>query len=79
MKPALLLAVLAIATLPACTTIQNRRDLYFPQTVEGPYTRMLKDGTWRKKKTPVTGETPASPAGGHGIPDSKQVRVPIAG
>jgi hypothetical protein len=27
--------------LMGCTTIQNRRDLYFPQTVQGPYTRML--------------------------------------
>ena len=27
--------------LSGCTTIQNRRDLYFPQTVQGPYTRLL--------------------------------------
>lgn len=27
-----------------CTTIENRRDLYSPQRVEGPYTRMLRDG-----------------------------------
>lgn len=27
-----------------CTTLENRRDLYFPQTVEGPYTRMMSDG-----------------------------------
>jgi len=31
----------SIALLAGCTTIQNRRDLYFPGKVEGPYTRML--------------------------------------
>lgn len=25
-------------------TLENRRDMYFPQKVEGPYTRMLCEG-----------------------------------
>jgi len=39
--PVLVLSVLALA---ACTTLENRRDMYRPQKVNGPYTRMLKDG-----------------------------------
>ena len=27
-----------------CTTVSNRRDLYFPQCVWGPYTKMLHHG-----------------------------------
>jgi hypothetical protein len=33
-----------ILLLVGCTTLANRRDLYFPETVEGPYTRMLREG-----------------------------------
>lgn len=40
----LLALFLTFALLTGCTTLANRRDLYFPQTVEGPYTRMLRDG-----------------------------------
>jgi len=40
--PSLLVCGLSLITLTACTTIQNRRDLYFPGTVQGPYTRMLE-------------------------------------
>lgn len=32
-------------SLTACTTLENRRDMYSPQTVRGPYTRMLHEGT----------------------------------
>lgn len=35
---------LTLTLLCGCTTIQNRRDLYFPQQVRGPYTRMLDHG-----------------------------------
>jgi hypothetical protein len=31
-------------SLIGCTTVENRRDLYFPQVVEGPYTRILHHG-----------------------------------
>ena len=30
--------------LASCTTLENRRDMYNPQKVNGPYTRMLKEG-----------------------------------
>jgi len=39
--------------LASCTTLENRRDLYAPQKVQGPYTRMLKDGI--PKPEPVSG------------------------
>ena len=51
--------------LSACTTLQNRRDMYFPQKVNGPYTRMLKDGI--PKVEPVGGVAPA------GMSDGKSV------
>jgi len=38
--------------LAGCTTIQNRRDLYFPQTVQGPYSRMLHHGLSVPSPTP---------------------------
>lgn len=33
-----------LCLLSGCTTIQNRRDLYFPQRTDGPYTRMIRHG-----------------------------------
>ena len=79
MKPALIVATLALSLLTSCATIQNRRDLYSPQTVEGPYTRMLKDGSWRKKK-PVEPQTaPESQVDGSSSRDSKEVKPPVAG
>jgi hypothetical protein len=38
------IALLMALFLAGCTTVENRRDLYFPQVVEGPYTRMLHKG-----------------------------------
>jgi hypothetical protein len=40
----LFLAVLTLSTMTSCTTLANRRDLYFPQPTEGPYTTMMKSG-----------------------------------
>jgi len=79
MKPALIVATLALSLLTSCTTIQNRRDLYSPQTVEGPYTRMLKDGSWRKQKSAEAQEAPSSQADGSSSRDSKEVKPPVAG
>jgi hypothetical protein len=43
--PVLLLTLLTLATLTtSCTTLANRRDLYFPEKVNGPYTRMKTTG-----------------------------------
>lgn len=39
------------------TTLENRRDLYSPQVVNGPYTRMLHNGIPKVKQTVVTTET----------------------
>jgi len=44
-KPTLLLIGAAGAVLlTSCTTLENRRDMFFPQRVNGPYTRMVRDG-----------------------------------
>jgi len=55
----------SLVLLSACTTLENRRDMYFPQKVNGPYTRMLKDGI--PKPQPVGGTAPA------GMSDGKSV------
>jgi len=36
--------ILLSLSLVGCTTIENRRDLYFPQRVWGPYTKMYWNG-----------------------------------
>jgi hypothetical protein len=61
----ILLAFAAVAILASCTTLENRRDLYSPQKVNGPYTRMLKDGI--PQPEPVGGPAPA------GFTDGKSV------
>ena len=43
-KSTLLLLAASAVLLTSCTTLENRRDMYLPQTVNGPYTRMLRDG-----------------------------------
>ncbi|MEO8204684.1 MAG: hypothetical protein ABI615_00790 [Chthoniobacterales bacterium] len=42
MKPPLIAMTLLLAGLCSCTTLSNRRDMYSPQTVMGPYTRMVR-------------------------------------
>ena len=79
MKPALIVSALALPLLASCTTIQNRRDLFFPQTVEGPYTRMLKDRSWLKKKPSATSLAPESQPDGSSSRDSKEVKPPSDG
>jgi len=39
----LALLFVVVAVLSSCTTLENRRDLYSPNKVNGPYTRMLKE------------------------------------
>ena len=78
MKPALATLSLSLVVLASCTTIQNRRDLYFPQTVNGPYTRMLKDGSWRKNKSADDNKSSQSVISGSSSRDSKSVKPPLA-
>ena len=57
MKPALyLLGAVGALALTSCvhTTLENRRDLYSPQPVNGPYTRMLRAGFPPKKVRTTT-------------------------
>jgi hypothetical protein len=52
-------AVVVTGSLTSCktpVTLENRRDLYNPQKVMGPYTRMLRDGI--PQPQPVTGTAP---------------------
>jgi len=68
-KPVLLLSCLALLmAFSSCTTLANRRDLYFPQSVEGPYTRMLKKGIPKPEPAPVPAKVEESPR------DFKRVR-----
>jgi len=78
MKSALAALSLSLVVLASCTTIQNRRDLYFPQTVNGPYTRMLKDGSWRKNKAADDNKSSQSVASGSSTRDSKSVKPLLA-
>ena len=79
MKPALVAASLAFPLLASCTTLQNRRDLYSPQPVNGPYTRMLKDGSWRKQKPAPVKVAPESSADDSASRDSKEVKPLVGG
>lgn len=48
-----LFCTLFLIILCGCTTLQNRRDLYFPGKVEGPYTKMLQHRLATPSPTPV--------------------------
>lgn len=61
----LIAALLPLLLLVSCTTLENRRDLYSPQTVDGPYTRMLREGI--PQPQPVSGAAPT------GVSDGKSV------
>lgn len=74
-KPAFLLATFAAPVLlssccmkngiPCKTvTLENRRDMYFPQKVNGPYTRMLCTGIPEVKEETVTVTTTTQQAWG---------------
>jgi hypothetical protein len=52
-SPIIFPCILCLLVLSGCTTIQNRRDLYFPQKTEGPYTRMLQNGLSAPSPTPL--------------------------
>lgn len=65
MKVSLFVLAGSALMFSSCTTLENRRDMYFPQKVNGPYTRMLKDGI--PKPQPVGGIAPA------GMSDGKSV------
>ena len=51
--------------LGGCTTLENRRDLYFPQRGWGPYTKMLHRGTGKPK--PQTLKLPVIPDSGKNV------------
>ena len=49
--------------LASCTTLENRRDMYNPQVVNGPYTRMMKDGIPKYRHVLVSGSGGSSSDG----------------
>jgi hypothetical protein len=60
----LALILLIMPFLGGCTTVENRRDLYFPQRVWGPYTKILHKGIPKQK--PQTIILPTSTSNGSG-------------
>ena len=65
-KPSLAPLALAALLLASCTTLENRRDMYNPQKVNGPYTRMLKDGIPRYHHVLVPGSGGSSSSASDG-------------
>lgn len=51
--------------MTACTTLENRRDMYYPQVVNGPYTRMLHEGI--PKPQPVCGHVSVRTSDGKSV------------
>jgi hypothetical protein len=68
-KLSLALFALAALSLASCTTLENRRDMYNPQTVNGPYTRMLRDGIpkYHRVLVPVQGGASSSSSDGKSV------------
>lgn len=61
-------AILLAATVmvfTGCTTLANRRDLWSPQPVDGPYTRMVREGL--PKPTGTTGSTSGEVSSGKNV------------
>ena len=74
--PAILLPVLLLS-LVACTTLENRRDLYFPETVWGPYTKMIYHGIPQPTPPPAVHSEGATLSSYDGLlPSSKNVVTP---
>jgi len=68
------IAFLMVLSLTGCTTVENRRDLYSPQIVEGPYTRLLHHGLAKPKPQQIK----TSPASTHKSSSGKEVIKPQA-
>lgn len=58
------ISLVLLFLLSGCTTIQNRRDLYFPERTDGPYTRMIRHGL--KGSTSQESAAPSSRHAGSG-------------
>jgi len=58
--PLLFLSAAAAVFLSSCTTLENRRDLYSPQYVWGPYSKMLHNGIPKTTTTTSTTTTTAT-------------------
>ena len=59
--PLLALSAFMALSFSACTTLENRRDLYSPAKAHGPYTRALREGTWQNGVQPLGQDLPPAP------------------
>ena len=71
--PLLLIFPITALAFSSCTTLQNRRDMYFPQKTNGPYTRMAKD--WHGVKFKVVSKSKTGSGTGSSS-DGKNVVAP---
>ena len=74
-KRTLVLLALGSVCLSSCTTLQNRRDLYSPQTADGPYTRALKGGHWPGQLAPEERSVAEGPESSPTAKDGSRTQV----
>ena len=75
MKPLLpFIYPIAALSLASCTTLENRRDMYSPQKVNGPYTRMA--GEWDNSPHPANARIKTVRADAGVSPDGKNYVSP---
>lgn len=77
-KRALLPLAIVALCLCSCTTLQNRRDLYSEQKVDGPYTRMLRERRGKPLYQEPTAVVNAPVVQSGSVSDGKSVK-PIEG
>lgn len=77
-KRALLPLAFVALCLCSCTTLQNRRDLYSEQKVDGPYTRMLRERRGKPLYQEPTASVTAPVVNPSSVSDGKSVK-PIEG
>ena len=77
-KRALLPLAFVALCLCSCTTLQNRRDLYSEQKVDGPYTRLLRERRFKPLYQEPTAVVNAPVVESGSVSDSKSVK-PIEG
>lgn len=77
-KRALLPLAIVALCLCSCTTLQNRRDLYSEQKVNGPYTRLLKERRGKLLYQEPTAVVNAPVVNPSSVSDGKSVK-PIEG
>jgi len=79
-KRALLPLAFVALCLCSCSTLQNRRDLYSEQKVNGPYTRLLKERRWKPLyEEPRAPKTSSLPIGDPDTVSDGKIVKPVQG